>query len=907
MSGNPKLLIETIPFKFQLEEGKDGTARLVARGQFARVDKATENKRFYRRDLYQREIDKLQEDINNRKVFGELDHPCLTDNDFRVLTVSGWKPFQEIKAGDKVWSRKNGKAVLSTVKEIVDEPYSGPVLHFKGRSIDATFTPAHKFLAVERPDRNHQNEVYVTAQELASDSGRYGHHAIPRTAEYFSEGGETFVIPGVLTPCVGRCKNDVTQDLVIDAKVFAGFMGIYLAEGSCASLSTDTYGVFVSQKTSWSKDYIYQEVLSKFPEEIKWTYDENGGTFYTADARLWEYLSSLGNVYEKHIPEEVKRLSPDDLKELVFWFGVGDGRMVAADSKKNHQLAESGKTFKEVAADRLRQGSVTFTRQDVFTVSKQLIDDLHECVVRSGGSGVVSCIEQKGDREIEGRVIREENRVPLYQLHIAHSKNIWLDPRFLQIEEKQHDGNIYCLKTTGGNFYMEKNGNSFWTGNSDGKTKLTRVSHILTDLHIENNEVVGAAEILDTPNGRILKAIYQAGGQPGVSSRGFGSTKSRSDGIDEVQDDFNLHTFDFVADPATKTAYPGVFTEELEKIPVDGDTSLTLETLNRDFGGLVEEIRRQSAEAQIDQTKEELKKQFAEQLIAAVEQAHENAYQQALDELQELEGSEGLEEHSGARVVSAEPLSVSSNTLSIPTDDDDDDDDQLEALQIKLAETEIELEEMTARAKHAGNRFHAEKCIHEMELDRDKAWEALGDIVEFDELHEINDFLFSHWDELKKDEDVDPEDVDNETEIERLKESLEYAEERAETAEAELKQANRRALEAVEIAENLQVQNYVERKVSGHRYANRIRRLCENVNSMEDVDRVVENFVVDRPYDDDEAERIRARVARGRERFLEEEVSGKGNNTRNGRNNLLTPIGVSIEEFETLSGRKSAS
>lgn len=903
MNTNPKLLIETIPFEFQLEEGKDGTSRLIARGQFARVDKATENKRFYRRDLYQREIDKLNEGLKNRKVFGELDHPCLTDDDFRVLTVSGWKPFRAIKAGDKIWSREGGKAIVSTVEEIVDEPYTGKVLRFKGRSIDATFTPAHKFLAVERPDRNHQNEVYVTAQELASNGGRYGHHAIPRTAEFFSEGVEQFVIPGVLTPRVASCKNDVTQDLVIDAKVFAGFLGIYLAEGNCSSMSTDTYAVFVSQKTSWSRDYIYQEVLSKFPQEIQWTYDEKGGTFYTADARLWEYVSRLGNVYEKHIPEEAKRLDSECLKELVFWFGVGDGRMVASDSKQNHHLSESGKTFKEVAASRLREGTVSFTRQDVFTVSKQLIDDLHECVVRTGGSGVVSVIEQKGDREIEGRVIREENRAPLYQLHIGYSKNVWLDPRFLKIEEQEHNGNIYCLKTTGGNFYMEKNGNSFWTGNSDGKTKLTRVSHILTDLHIEGNEVVGAAEILDTPNGRILKAIYQAGAQPGVSSRGFGSTKSRADGIDEVQDDFNLHTFDFVADPATKTAYPAVFTEELEKIPADGDTSLTMETLERDFGGLVEEIRRESASEKIGQETDRLKDQFAEQLIVAVEQAHENAYRQAVEELAE---AEGLEE-SEARVVSLEPVAVGSNVLNIPVVDDENDDSAVEELEAKFSEAEAKLEKMAEQVKRSNFRYHAEKCIHEMELDRDKAWEALGDVAVFDELHEINDYLFAHWDELKTEDEVDPEEtVETDTEIVRLKEALELADERAEIAESELKKAHRRALEAVEIAESLQVQNYVERKISGHQYANRIRRLCENVGSIEDVDRVVENFTVIRPYDDDEAEKIRARVSRGRERCLEEEISGN-QNRRNGRDNVLSPLGVSIEEFETLSGRGSAS
>ena len=124
---------------------------------------------------------------------------------------------------------------------------------------------------------------------------------------------------------------------------------------------------------------------------------------------------------------------------------------------------------------------------------------------------------------------------------------------------------------------------------ADGRTKLQRVSHILTNLHSEGSEIQGEAEILDTPNGRILKAILDAQGKVGVSSRGFGTTKVVANGVHEVQEDFRLHTFDFVADPAMKTAYPEVFHEETLKIPEDG-MELTLEDLKRDYPGLVEAL-----------------------------------------------------------------------------------------------------------------------------------------------------------------------------------------------------------------------------------------------------------------------------------------------------------------------------
>lgn len=96
----------------------------------------------------------------------------------------------------------------------------------------------------------------------------------------------------------------------------------------------------------------------------------------------------------------------------------------------------------------------------------------------------------------------------------------------------------------------------------DGRTKLTRVACILLDLELtEEGEVLGTAEIIDTTNGKTLRAIIEAGGQIGVSSRGYGSVSRDSEGNDVVEDDFQLDTFDFVVDPAQGTAYPEFHTE----------------------------------------------------------------------------------------------------------------------------------------------------------------------------------------------------------------------------------------------------------------------------------------------------------------------------------------------------------
>jgi hypothetical protein len=101
---------------------------------------------------------------------------------------------------------------------------------------------------------------------------------------------------------------------------------------------------------------------------------------------------------------------------------------------------------------------------------------------------------------------------------------------------------------------------------NDGKTSLKRVSHVITGLTIKDGLVIGEAEILNTPEGKTLKALIEADVQVGVSSRAWGSTapyKGQSE-AEEVQEDLVLKTYDFVADPAVKTAIPGIYTEDVD-------------------------------------------------------------------------------------------------------------------------------------------------------------------------------------------------------------------------------------------------------------------------------------------------------------------------------------------------------
>ena len=60
---------------------------------------------------------------------------------------------------------------------------------------------------------------------------------------------------------------------------------------------------------------------------------------------------------------------------------------------------------------------------------------------------------------------------------------------------------------------------------SDEVVHLANVSHIITDLRMEGKRLMGEAEFLDTPSGRILQELAKAGVRIGISSRATGSVE----------------------------------------------------------------------------------------------------------------------------------------------------------------------------------------------------------------------------------------------------------------------------------------------------------------------------------------------------------------------------------------------
>jgi hypothetical protein len=141
---------------------------------------------------------------------------------------------------------------------------------------------------------------------------------------------------------------------------------------------------------------------------------------------------------------------------------------------------------------------------------------------------------------------------------------------FMQAEQKNRNGRIYpknVLESAVDRYvkeYVSKGRAVGELNHPEGPAiNLDKVSHRITELRWDKNDVYGKALILNTPMGNIAKGLLEGGCQLGVSSRGMGSV-SQNEGASRVNDDFILATVDIVQDPSAPSAFVNGIMEGVE-------------------------------------------------------------------------------------------------------------------------------------------------------------------------------------------------------------------------------------------------------------------------------------------------------------------------------------------------------
>ena len=140
-------------------------------------------------------------------------------------------------------------------------------------------------------------------------------------------------------------------------------------------------------------------------------------------------------------------------------------------------------------------------------------------------------------------------------------KSTFLEGVFMQAEKKNRNGRIYekkILEKAVSKYVKEQVSQGRAVGelnHPEGPTvNLDKVSHKITNLEFQGNDVIGKASILKTPMGQIVEGLLEGGVKLGVSSRGMGSLVQKQ-GTSYVGSDFMLATVDIVQDPSAPEAF----------------------------------------------------------------------------------------------------------------------------------------------------------------------------------------------------------------------------------------------------------------------------------------------------------------------------------------------------------------
>lgn len=142
---------------------------------------------------------------------------------------------------------------------------------------------------------------------------------------------------------------------------------------------------------------------------------------------------------------------------------------------------------------------------------------------------------------------------------VAKSKKLLSGP-FATLGKKNNNGRVYprAIYEEAYSEIVPKIQSGSLLGECDhplnyDEVRLSNVSHVIKECSIGRDGVVsGVVEVLDTPSGKIIQSLIEAGVPIGISSRGLGDTKRTLDG-DEVTK-FKLITFDLVAEPSFSEA-----------------------------------------------------------------------------------------------------------------------------------------------------------------------------------------------------------------------------------------------------------------------------------------------------------------------------------------------------------------
>lgn len=173
--GNNKIIKEGIE-----EDGWHVPNPFIVDAVFQKYGIKNANGRIYPEEVLKKQVELYQQKIADHMALGECYKP-----DVLILTENGWKELREVTVGENILTlnTKTNEIEIKPILRVIEKDFNGELINLKGRNIDESVTPNHKF-PIYNIDNNF--DKFMTASEIV-DIDKTDVY-IPLSKENLSEG-----------------------------------------------------------------------------------------------------------------------------------------------------------------------------------------------------------------------------------------------------------------------------------------------------------------------------------------------------------------------------------------------------------------------------------------------------------------------------------------------------------------------------------------------------------------------------------------------------------------------------------------------------------------------------------------------------------------------------------------------
>jgi len=353
---------------------------------------------------------------------------CYSD-DTEVLTENGWKRYEDYRPGERIaaYDHEHRRIVYTVPRAMHLYEYEGPMVHLRGRTVDALVTPNHRMLVL-----NENNEPRWEIVEAGQLPSRF---ALPSKALLGNADG----VSHFLLPAAGY-----KPARFLPMNRWLQFLGWWIAEGSAYESKTGIVQTSLVQMASNVDEcQEIERVLADLPFNFCCDVNAHGmKRWRTSERALFDWLVQYcGRLQpERRIPEFVFGMDTCQSKLLVDALWQGDG---FSDDREHYR------------------GALTST-------SLGLLDDVQRLLILYGEWGQITVQREAGTHP------QCPNSLACYYLYRADRDKLSL-ARTKNVTEEQYSGMVWCFDASPyGMFITRRNGYPLIAGNSAMETPIRR-------------------------------------------------------------------------------------------------------------------------------------------------------------------------------------------------------------------------------------------------------------------------------------------------------------------------------------------------------------------------------------------------------------------------------------------------